>query len=615
MNDHRSLRPESEALLERLRVLKETLPECFTEGRLDPIKLRETLGDENLDEGPERYGLTWPGKRESRTRAFKPSNMALHFAPGEGVNEEATKNLVIEGENLEVLRLLQKAYRGRVKMIYIDPPYNTGNDFVYDDKFAESPLEYEKRTGLRAEDGTALQSNRKSSGRFHSNWLSMMYPRLVLAREMLTDDGVVFISVDDNELSNLECIASEVFGPESFLACFIWKCRKFPDARAVTSISTDHEYLLCYGKLDVRFEGIGRDETKFGNPDNDPRGLWMSRSILGLATRQQRPNLHYSITDPATGLKYGPPEDTGWRYSSERMKSLIDTGSIIFPAKKDGRPREKKFRNAMLSDKIAFPTIIDDVFTSDGTSDIRSIFGSDVFDFPKPAVLLRKLIQQGTTSIAIILDFFAGSGTTAQAVLELNEEDGGNRQFILVQMPEETPEDSEARKAGYKNIAEIAKERVRRVSKKIKKEKGKITDRDRGFRVLKLAKTGFKAWRDFAEGSLEEYEKQLSLHLAETDDKVKDEDLVAEIMLKEGFPLDSRIEKIEEGSLAVTRVESEASPHRLFVCLDAGFARSLTVRTFEKLGVTPEDVFVCRDDALTDEAKLRIRELCRLATV
>jgi adenine-specific DNA-methyltransferase len=225
MRDQRSLRPESEALAERLRVLKETLPECFTEGRLDPDKLRETLGDDTLEEGLERYGLTWPGKREARTRAFKPSNMALHFAAGEGVNEDTSRNLIIEGENLEVLRLLQKAYRGRVKMIYIDPPYNTGTDFVYDDKFAESPLEYEKRTGLRAEDGTALQSNRKSSGRYHSNWLSMMYPRLLLAREMLIDDGLLFISIDDNELTNCSQVLEEIFGSENFVANIAWEKR------------------------------------------------------------------------------------------------------------------------------------------------------------------------------------------------------------------------------------------------------------------------------------------------------------------------------------------------------------------------------------------------------
>ncbi|HUW42362.1 MAG TPA: site-specific DNA-methyltransferase [Rectinemataceae bacterium] len=615
MNDERSIKPESPALEERLRILEETLPECFIEGRIDPDKLRELVGEQNLDDGSERYGLFWPGKHEARARAFKPSRMALHRAPKEGVNELTTKNLIIEGENLEVLRLLSKAYRGRVKMIYIDPPYNTGNDFVYDDKFAESPLEFEKRSGLRAEDGTALQTNRKTTGRFHSNWLSMMYPRLLLSHDLLEPEGLVFVSIDDNELSNLRMLLNEIYGEENFIGCFIWKCRKFPDARSLTGVSTDHEYLLCYSRLDAKLAGIGRDESKFDNPDNDPRGLWMSRSILGLATKQQRPNLHYSITDPSTNRKYSPPENNGWRYAKDRMQNLIDTDCILFPAKTDGRPREKKYRADLLAENIAFPTIIDDVFTSDGTSDIRALFESDVFDFPKPCALLKKILIQGSSPDSLILDFFAGSGTTAQAVLELNEEDNGNRQFILVQVPESTPEGSEASKAGFHVLTDITKERLRRVTKNLYEQNGKKSDRDRGFRVYKLSKTGFKSWRDFEGSSLEEYEKQLSLHLAETDDKAKEEDLVAEIMLREGFPLDSTLDRLEEGALVVTRVESSASGHRLFICLDTGFGRSLTVRSFEKLGIASEDVFICRDGALTDEAKLRIRELCRLATV
>jgi adenine-specific DNA-methyltransferase len=250
MKNHRTLKPESEALSECLRILKETIPECYSEGRLDPDKLRETLGEENLDEGPERYGLNWPGKCEARTRAFKPSNMALHLASKEGVNEKATKNLIIEGENLEVLRLLQKSYRGRVKMIYIDPPYNTGNDFVYDDKFAESPLEYEKRTGLRAEDGTALQSNRKSSGRYHSNWLSMMYPRLVLARELLADDGAMFVSIDDNEACRLKAIADGVFCEENFICQFAWRTDGNFDNQAIHSVISNCIFtnnMISYG--------------------------------------------------------------------------------------------------------------------------------------------------------------------------------------------------------------------------------------------------------------------------------------------------------------------------------------------------------------------------------
>jgi adenine-specific DNA-methyltransferase len=369
MKDQRSIHPESPALEERLRVLKETLPECFSEGRLDPEKLRETLGEENLDEGSERYGLSWPGKREARARAFKPSAMALHYAGGEGVDEEKTKNLIIEGENLEVLRLLQKSYRGRVKMIYIDPPYNTGNDFVYDDKFAESPLEYEKRSGLRAEDGSALQSNRKSSGRYHSNWLSMMYPRLVLARELLSDDGIIVSSIDDNEISNLRALLNEVMGEEGFVGEIIWKSRTSEDARSVTGLSIDHEYLLVYRRSDdVKMRGAEKDLEKFSNPDNDPRGPWRSADLTGLATIDRRPNLHYTIVDPKSGTKYDPPVN-GWRYDKNTMKQQIEEERILWPSNQDGRPRHKLFVNEMDSRYKAFSSLITDITTGDGTKE------------------------------------------------------------------------------------------------------------------------------------------------------------------------------------------------------------------------------------------------------
>ena len=615
MNEMRSIRPASPAFDERLRILKETIPECFSEGKLDPDRLRELLGDSNLEEGPERYGLFWPGKREARARAFKPSKMALHRAPKEGVNEKKSKNLIIEGENLEVLKLLSKSYRGRIKMIYIDPPYNTGNDFVYDDKFAENPLDYEKRTGLRAEDGTALQTNRKSSGRYHSNWLSMMYPRLMLARELLCEDGVLFVSIDDYESPRLRDLLDEIFGSENFIASVVWQHSIQPKGY-VDRFSLHHNYLIIYGKTD-RFqvsslERTESDNINYRNPDNDPRGLWRPGDVRNAL---YRPNLIFSITTPS-GKKISPPPN-GWRWSKETIAQKIKSGEIIF-SEDETRIIRKIYLETV--DGRAPETIwfAKDVGSNrDAVSELKELFDNKVpFDTPKPKGLLLKAFQvAGLENDSIVLDFFAGSGTTAHAILELNEEDCGNRQFILVQMPEITPEDSEARTAGYETIAEITKDRIRRVIKKIEAEKGKLSDRDRGFRVYKLAKTGFKEWRDYEGGSLEEYEKQLSLHLAETDDKAREEDLVAEIMLREGFPLDSMVERLEEGSLAVTRVESTSSTHRLFVCLDEGFGRSLTVRTFEKFGIAQEDVFVCLDSALSDEAKLRIRELCRLATI
>jgi len=626
MNEERRIKPESPALEDRLRILKETMPECFTEGRLDPDKLRELVGEQNLEEGAERYGLFWPGKREARARAFKPSKMALHRAPKEGVNEKTTKNLIIEGENLEVLRLLSKAYRGRVKMIYIDPPYNTGNDFVYDDKFAESPLEYEKRSGLRAEDGTALQTNRKSSGRYHSNWLSMMYPRLALARELLSDDGIIFISISSIELSNLRNILDEVFGEENFRG-IISRATGTPTGQGTESLTNELDYILAYSKCDIfAFGGLAMTEENEKIYDqNDSGGRYLTRPLRktgGEDRREDRPNMYYSLTSPE-GTKVFPIGPSGyqsrWRCSKDTYEQYDNEGRIEWKksTSKDETHEWKPYLKFYLEGRTRQPSSLwnDIDGNKKASNETGQLIGDSVFDFPKPVELIKKAITIGSSRNAIILDFFAGSGTTAQSVIEINEDDGGNRQFILVQMPETTPDGSEARKAGYETVAEITKERVRRVIKKINDEKGKLSDRDRGFRVYKLSKTGFKDWRDFAGSSLDEYEKQLSLHLAETDDKAKEEDLVAEIMLREGFPLDSTIDRLEEGALVVTRVGSSASSHRLFICLDTGFSRSLTVRTFEKLGIATEDVFICLDEALTDEAKLRIRELCRLATI
>ena len=293
MNDTRKIQPESPAHEERLRILKETMPECFTEGRLDPEKLREQLGEYNLEENTERYGLFWPGKREARARAFKPSKMALHRAPKEGVNEKTTKNLIIEGENLEVLRLLSKAYRGRVKLIYIDPPYNTGNDFVYDDKFAESPLEFEKRTGLRAEDGTALQSNRKNSGRYHSNWLSMMYPRLTLAREIIRKDGFLFMSIDENEVTNARLMLDEIFGAECFHSIVIVQSNK--RGHTYDEIAKTHEYLLIYKKSDEALIGeLEKEENDLLLQDNlGPFNIRELRNRNPKFGKHNRPNLFY----------------------------------------------------------------------------------------------------------------------------------------------------------------------------------------------------------------------------------------------------------------------------------------------------------------------------------
>ena len=483
--------------------IAEFFPNCITEAKdengdiqraIDFDQLRQELSDQVVDGPRERYHLDWPGKREALFLANAPIAKALRPSRKESVAFDTTKNLFIEGDNLDALKLLQETYLNRVKLVYVDPPYNTGNDFVYNDNYSENSNTYLIRSNQVDESKQRLLANPEANGRFHSDWLSMLYPRLRLARNLLRDDGVILISIDDNEVHNLRRVCDEIFGDGQFLAQFIWKARQFTDARSTTKVSTDHEYIVCYGKSEqVAFKGRERDETKYQNPDKDPRGPWMSRSILGLATKDQRPNLHYSILDPATGNHFDPPANTGWRYAKDRMESLIAERCILFPPSPSGRPREKKFRADLQSEFTSFPTIIDDVHTSHGTAALRELFGFQVFDFPKPVELLERLCEQHLESNDIVLDLFAGSATTAEAVMRLNARDSGSRMHITIQVPEPCDVSSEAYRSGFTTIAEIGKERIRRSGKKVKEDVGLTGENlDVGFRVLKVDTSNMK---------------------------------------------------------------------------------------------------------------------------
>ncbi|HAI14247.1 MAG TPA: hypothetical protein DCM28_21260 [Phycisphaerales bacterium] len=337
-------------------------------------------------------------------------------------------NLLVQGDNLEALKALLPYYAGQVKCIYIDPPYNTGNEgWVYNDNVNSPEIRkwLDKAVGKEAEDLSR-----------HDKWLCMMYPRLSLLREFMREDGVIFVSIDDNEVASLRILMDEIFGPQNFMALLVWKARQYLDSRSLTGVSLDHEYILVYSKIrgGARLKGKDRDDTKYKNPDNDSRGVWMSRSILGLANAKDRPNLHYDLIDPSTNIAYPCPANTGWRYSKETMSGKISEGRIIFPQKKSGRPREKVFLKELQTSHTGFPSIIDGVYTADGSHAIREIFGDQVFSFPKAPELIKMLVNQVVDRDSIVLDSFAGSGTTGQAVLELNQQDGGNRRFVLVEM-------------------------------------------------------------------------------------------------------------------------------------------------------------------------------------
>lgn len=475
--------------------LADIFPDCITESvdesgsirhAVDFDKLRLELGDAVVEGYSERYQLSWPGKAESLVSANRPIARTLRPVSSESIDFENTKNIFIEGDNLEALKLLQESYLNKINIIYIDPPYNTGNDFVYNDDFSEQASTYFQRTNQEDASGNRLIANKQSNGRFHSTWLSMIYPRLKLCRNLLSDDGVIFISIDDCEIDNLKKVCNEIFGPDNFVGTFIWKSRVSEDTRAISGMSTDHEYIVCYKSHgDFTLRGIEKDLDKFKNPDNDPRGPWRSADMTGLATKDKRPNLHYDLVDPASGRNYGCPAK-GWRFEAKTMAERIKEGRILWPSSDDGRPRQKLFLKEMDSLFKNISSIIQDVSTADGTREVNDLLGDGIFDFPKPTKLIQKLVEQVSSSDAVVLDFFAGSGSTAEAVMKLNSVDGGKRRFILVQLPEPCSPESGAYRAGYKTIAEITKERIRRAKKNIKNTSGKSFTTDTGFRAFKI---------------------------------------------------------------------------------------------------------------------------------
>ena len=466
-----------------LNALYKIAPSCFTEARdektgalrhvVDFKKLRQLLGDNAVEDEPEAYEFTWVGKNAARREAATPINKTLRPVPESSVDWDHTQNIYIEGDNLDALKLLQKSYLGGVKMIYIDPPYNTGNDFVYHDDFHRTQAEEDLEAGNVDELGNRFVKNTETNGKFHSDWCSMIYPRLQLAHTLLSEDGVILISIDDGEQSTLKEICDEVFGEVNFIASFVWKSRQNKDNRNITGVSIDHEYILAYGKSSAirLFSGDKRKDNTYKNPDNDPRGPWASANMAGLLPADQRPNCHYDLVNPNTGINYGKPK-MGWRYDKNTMAKLIADNRILWPDNPKGRPRRKVFLSELKDNLPGYSSIVaTDIYTRNGTKELDELFGKKYFDFPKPVELIKGFINQiATDKDSIVLDFFSGSATTAHAVMQLNAEDGGHRKFILVQLPEETDEKSEAYKAGYKNICEIGEERIRRAGKKIKEE-------------------------------------------------------------------------------------------------------------------------------------------------
>lgn len=600
-------------------------PNCVTETaegkRIDFDLLKQELSTEIVEGNKERYRLEWPGKREAIVTANIPTNKTLRPVREDSVDFDTTENIYIEGDNLEVLKLLQESYLNKIKMIYIDPPYNTGKDFVYKDNFTKSGEEELFESGQRDVYGQRLQANPETSGRYHSDWLSMMYPRLKLARNILTDDGVIFISIDDNEVHNLRKICDEIFGEGNFVADLIWQ-KKFSRSNDATYFSTMHDHILCYAKNNVLDNKNGwkigllpRGEEipkGYSNPDNDSRGVWTS---VALQAKSGSDKSRYEITTP-NGRVCLPPNGRYWSVSKETYEKLLSDNRIWFGVEGNGTPRQKTFlsevQDGLRPNTILFHSEVG--HNQEGKQETKNLFSDiGVFDGPKPVKLLKHLsLISNLKDDSIILDFFSGSATTAHAVMQLNAEDGGNRKYIMVQLPEATDEKSEAYKAGYKNICEIGKERIRRTVNKIKDEKAENAKKDGLFAEFKDEQDyGFRVYRLDSSNMQDVYYKPQDYNQGTLDlfaDNVKPdstpEDLVAQIMLDWGLELSLPIERKTIAGKEVYVVAGDS----LYCCFDKGIDEAFAKEVAKE---TPMRI-VFRDNGFKDDtAKENVKQLLK----
>lgn len=576
--------------------LRKVFPEVFADGKVDFDKLQGLLGHYIADD-KEKYSFSWKGKADSLRLAQKRSTGTLRPCKQESKNWDTTENLYIEGDNLEVLKLLQSSYLNSIKMIYIDPPYNTGNDFVYTDDFADGIAHYKEVTGQ------ATKSNPETAGRYHTNWLNMMYPRLKLARNLLTDDGVIFISIDDNEQANLKKLCDEVFGEDNFVACIVWEKRftRSNNARLFASLT---DYILVYRKSSVvdylRAPRTEKSDSIYSNPDNDPRGVWTSVSYVNPATKEQRPNLTYPIINPITGQEVNHPTNA-WKYEYERHLIHVKENRLYWGANGENTyPRLKKFLCEVEDGMV--PVNLwkrEDVGTTDAASkELSILMGAKIFDFPKPVDLVKFMSQiVASDKDSIILDFFSGSATTAHAVMQLNAEDGGHRRFICVQLPEKTDEQSEAYKAGYKTICEIGKERIRRAGEKIKeenKDKEGIENLDIGFKVFKLDSSNLVKWDNTPTTDEEEVKKRIQQSLFYLVEGRKDLDLVYEIMLKYGLSLTLPVEERKFDGVCAYIINHP--DYKVLICLQP----NITLSAVEEMDKETIGTYIFADRCFAD---------------
>ncbi|MDY5042262.1 MAG: DNA methyltransferase [Eubacteriales bacterium] len=582
---------------ENLNKLKDLFPEVFEEDKINFDKLQVVLG-ENIDKSNEKYEFSWNGKFEAMKLAQLQSTGTLIPCKEKSKDWDTTQNLYIEGDNLEVLKLLQKSYVNQIKMIYIDPPYNTGNDFVYKDNFSDNIANYKEITGQ------ATKSNAETAGRYHTNWLNMMYPRLKLARNLLRDDGVIFISIDDNEQPNLRKICDEIFGENNFIADLVWK-KKAGGANDSADIAVEHEYIICYRK---KVNGINKiplseeriKEYKFSDEKELTHGKYALKNLNDKSLQDSK-GLHFDIVCPDGSILYG--KDNQWKCNEETFKQRLNDNRIVFNKKTDGtwtcnykiylneeKGQLRYDENGNIIKKGRnLSSIIDNVLNRDGNDEIKQLFGCYPFSYPKPSKLIKQLIQCSTDKNSIILDFFSGSGTTAQAVMNMNLEDGGNRHFICVQLPELLNEDNEAYNLGYKNICDIGESRIKKVAESISNAQFDV-----GFKVFKLDTSNLVKWNNTPTEDVEELKKRLQQNLFYIVDGRNNMDLVYEIMLKYGLPLTLPITEKKYSDYKAYEIASDT--YKVMICLD----RNLPIEIIEQMTDEAVGTYVFADHCFGD---------------
>lgn len=613
---------------ENFKRLAEMFPNAVTEAKdengevvraIDKDVLMQEINTKVVDGKEERYQFTWPDKKKSVLLANAPINRTLRPCREESVDFDNTENLYIEGDNLEVLKLLQETYLGKIKMIYIDPPYNTGNDFVYADDFAQSTDEYLENSGQFDEEGNRMVQNTESNGRFHTDWLNMIYPRLKIAKDLLADTGAIFISIDDNEVENLQKLCDEVFGESNYVATFPWR-KRTAKSDVPFGVSQDYEWIICYSKTNAFIASVEGKERKYFISDDYPNKPWRIHDLTKQTTASERPNSYFTIINYKNGDEYPCNPNATWRITKETFDDYYKAGRLVFPGdypflniskpvlrywkEDDMKKAGDSFGRVAVSTK--FPDNIG--MSQDGTKEITDLMKSKVFNFPKPSSLIKFLASVHTSSDDYIMDFFSGSATTAHAVMQLNAEDGGHRKFIMVQLPEETDKKSEAYKAGYKNICEIGKERIRRAGQKIRNEQLGIKNEsdnsslqtpnsslDTGFRVLKCDSSNMKdVYYNPAE-----YEPSLfsSLENNIKEDRTP-EDLLFQVMLDLGILLSSKIQVRSEKVGMRNYSYFDVEDGYLIACFD----KNIDEEVITAIAKQKPYYFVMRDSSMANDS-------------